>query len=140
MIIIISCKMLYFSRQPNAQSVYRKDHIFTVPHFTLDILGKTVHGLSTVCTLPFQLFHKIFLVSKCLCTSEECPINKSVSNRHLMQDFAYYNLSVWWNFNHMKVNMKFKSMCNFPIFPGNTSTHLGHEVIKPRCLNTSKYS
>ena len=33
---------------------------------------------------------------------------------------------------------KYQTLCKLPIFPGNTSTHLGHEVIKPRCLNTSK--
>ena len=31
-----------------------------------------------------------------------------------------------------------QTCCIFPIFSWSTSTHLGHEVIKPKCLNTSK--
>ena len=33
-----------------------------------------------------------------------------------------------------------QSFVKFPIFSWNTSTHIGHEVIKPKCLNTSTYS
>ena len=35
-------------------------------------------------------------------------------------------------------NLDAKIVIYFPIFSWNTSTHLGHEVIKPKCLNTSK--
>ena len=36
--------------------------------------------------------------------------------------------------------VQYQTFVKFPIFSWNTSTHLGHEVIKPKCLNTSTYS
>ena len=46
----------------------------------------------------------------------------------------YSRLKNW----HKFVSDEMKIVIYFPIFSWNTSTHLGHEVIKPKCLNTSK--
>ena len=56
---------------------------------------------------------------------------------------------IWWiSIDHMEwrlsaygsfENVEQLWFVKFPIFSWNTSTHLGHEVIKPRCLNASMY-
>ena len=65
------------------------------------------------------------------CTRRLCPYRHDLTNTRIDTDMMIDDGE------HIDKDHDNNSDIYFPIFSWNPSTHLGHEVIKPKCLNAS---